>query len=141
MNRDIKFRGKTQYTTPNVWVCGSLISYKNGDYQIVLDDEPKNGEPDKYFVIPETVGQFVGLCDGKEIYEGDVVLRGGVYLSEVKYIKSLTGFGLVKNGKIESDENIIFYFIPSGVEVIGNIHDNPELLTKNKIYSNGKSKY
>ena len=88
-------------------------------------------------VIPETVGQYTGLLDknGKEIYEGDilrcfsktdkaemvVIFEDGEFrmvLTE-KYHAYTTGFG--------------FYAIRNfDKEVIGNIHDNPELLEVEK---------
>lgn len=98
-------------------------------------------------VIPETVGQFTGLLDknGKKIFEGDVIkfhkYRGEPdWVGVVKYehcLYMVTGTMPLAYEKRIGEEP---YFCPfevqlSGIdkntiEVIGNIHDNPELLTK-----------
>lgn len=83
-------------------------------------------------VDPATVGQFTGLLDknGKEIYEGDIVkyignLNGDYFISEVKYDGA--GFSpiafMYELGAI--DDTDCDY---SDLQLIGNIHSNPELL-------------
>lgn len=82
-----------------------------------------------YQVIPETVGQYTGLKDqkGKKIFEGDIV--DGYYFSDED------GYGVVEwnDGAWEingADVSVSFHENICGheIEVIGNIHDNPELL-------------
>jgi uncharacterized phage protein (TIGR01671 family) len=124
--REIKFRAKTKDTKE--WVYGSYvrIDYHNSvDYvdihQIILT----NGH--SYEVIPETIGQYIGLRDKNkiEIYEGDIVThRNGI--QEVTYIEELYAFDMcVTNCVVDQEAGCVN---SDGVEVIGNIFDNPDLL-------------
>lgn len=70
--------------------------------------------------------EYIGMRDesGKEIYEGDILeydTKSGLSKSVVKYQDKLGAF-------VIGDVNLIFEFKP--VKVIGNIYDNPELLSK-----------
>ena len=129
--REIKFRGKRK--DDGEWVHGYYAVIENK--HIIIDDgrfQDAEGTIHRgsYFeVIPETVGQFTGLLDrnGKEIYEGDIVrgiwqvnhkdVREGV----VNYWEKFGLYGLNDNSSLVS-------IVWSGCEVIGNIHENPELL-------------
>lgn len=87
-------------------------------------------------VDPSTVGQFTGLTDknGKRIFEGDILIDNPDNMILTKYemawIDNLTGFllddGLTVFNTIDYLEN--FNSDKLLLEVIGNIHDNPELL-------------
>lgn len=79
-----------------------------------------------YKVDPDTVGQFTGMTarNGKKIFEGDIVevIHEGVY--RCRWDEGNLEFGLI-NG----NESLgIAYVSPFDIAVIGNIHDNPELL-------------
>jgi uncharacterized phage protein (TIGR01671 family) len=130
--REILFRGKVIST--NEWTEGNLAVDNIGTAIITPDATPigKYGR-----VYPETVGQFTGLLDknGTKIFEGDFAVldedvkktfniedgvirygRGGFYVNDFELLNSLNTiatFDGILRGKI-----------------IGNIHDNPELLEK-----------
>jgi len=135
--REIKFRGKR---VDNGWweygyylvvsekhliiSADATISF-NGNYDRMgcfgeISNEG-NGWPCE--VIPKTVGQYTGLKDknGKEIYEGDIVKRTGLGLFEVVF-----------EGDSFLAKNNHYHFLgwagDDEREVIGNIHDNPELM-------------
>lgn len=129
--REILFRGKLHN---GEWSYGNLSVQMNGVAIITPDDTPLG----KYGMVDrESVGQFTGLADknGKRIFEGDVVRvswhaprRDTVYeVYEVVYSKS--GFFTKQNGKLFGQiSNYISPNVNMRCEVIGNIHDNPELL-------------
>ena len=135
--RTIKFRG--QQVHDNDWFEGSLISLENGKSYITQDlrtpqeRNQKTGYTLAHFseVIPETIGQFTGLKDknGKEIYEGDIVN----FKAESPYpFIIMTGVVKYEPCKfyLADDINEIGIHVDNWyeLEVIGNIHDNHELL-------------
>ena len=81
-----------------------------------------------YKVDPETVGQYIGLPDknGKKIFEGNIVAEFGEYAYEVKWDVNTANFYL---WYVAAESYTDFYEVPADrLEIIGNIHDNPELL-------------
>ena len=86
-------------------------------------------------VIPETVGQFTGLLDknGKKIFEGDITEYKGFIKRDYYEIRfgeaSFVHRDIVRQeiGGTPFDD-IEYGMDSSWMEVIGNIHDNPELL-------------
>ena len=88
-----------------------------------------NDSPNMVEIIPETVGQYTGLDDknGVKIFEGDVVRSNDTAIGHVIYEESGTAFEL-----LFYDDTDCFglgqCYISEELEVIGNIHDNPELL-------------
>lgn len=121
--REILFRGKRKDN--GEWVDGSLQCFKGVS---IFDRDIKN------FVVvhPETVGQYTGLTDknGKKIFEGDIVnckTRNYKFVSfAVEWYQRDCRYtiGRGKNGELQN------YVMSSDFEyeIIGNIHDNPELL-------------
>ena len=139
--REILFRGKR--IDNGEWVFGSLLAWRDGDTDICCHNSDNNGEMDKVIVRPETVGQFTGLTDknGKKVFEGDI-LKFTDENADYEWIGKVEfgnpnaeynwGFQLVyiKGTKPNTDILLWFDMEETGAysEVIGNIHDNPELL-------------
>jgi len=116
--RTIKFRGRTDYGR---WVYGDLRQGSTGNMEISRRLEDKHY---CYAVERDTVGQFTGLKDksGTEIYEGDIIRYSKQNVAKVVWSTSMAKFMAIDN--IRS-----FGGLNDGVgEIIGNIHDNPELM-------------
>lgn len=123
--REILFRGKREAN--GQWVFGSLIVWPDGDTEICRQMPDRKDEMGKVCVRSDTVGQYTGLTDknGKKIFEGDIV-RNGDYTMIVVWYDFHAAFMLafrVDGEYFEAISNSHIY-----LEVIGNIHDNPELL-------------
>lgn len=125
--REILFRGKRKDN--GEFVYGNLFIPDKPDTptQICIGT---NVVRITYDVVPETVGQYTGLTDknGKKIFEGDILKFidsdcEGIYL---KVVFKDCAFLLDDNGIIP--ENLLPSYSWLGLEVIGNIHDNPDLL-------------
>ena len=143
--REILFRG--QRVDTKEWVYGLLWKKKYNHNKIFISYFPdEDDHEDAVVVSSETVGQFTGLTDknGKRIFEGDVVkgeflwsdIVGQVVWGEYSHSKcdeySCEHYGLyvkpireVKNNRYENTGWDLYSM--DMVEVIGNIHDNPEL--------------
>jgi uncharacterized phage protein (TIGR01671 family) len=121
--REILFRG--QRCDNGEWIFGFLVSENNiGNW---VECHP---------VIPTTVGQFTGLTDmnGKKIFEGDFVKEQDVVHNGEIQIPGHIFSVVMRKGcwcviPIYDTEEWDFLngYLPF-LEVIGNIHDNPELL-------------
>lgn len=125
--RTIKFRGKT---TNGEWVYGH---YSTGGFIHTDGTETVRHiiHADMLYDVDEnTVGQFTGLYDknGKEIYEGDIMNNPtSENVGVIQWNSVLCQFQLSwQNMPTAAD---IFFMVENGSFVIGNIHDNPELLT------------
>lgn len=140
MNRVIKFRGKR---LDNGEWCYGYYTYCNNTHTIQWVNE--DGAPWWADVDPATVGQYTELSDsnGKEIYEGDIITVKGNYPRVVLWDKVSWAlmpceyfydkYFWVMN--LQHPGNDWWEEFADEMEVVGNIHDNPELL-KCKYYGN-----
>lgn len=140
--REILFRGKQN---GGEWVEGCLL----------FDEERNEAFIAEYFeyrsayireVIPETLGQYIGLTDknGKKVFEGDIVQTKTKFRGRIKTFRFVIKYGkyipLEYCRECYSQYKTIGFYAFDGekdfqlgscsevIEVIGNIHDNPELL-------------
>lgn len=130
MNREIKFRGKR--INNGEWVQGSLHVGDRCWIAVKSKDENLDLQPFRpYEVITETVGQYTGLKDknGIEICDGDIVAWDDDLFNLTR--KELVTWSKYGAFIIGSQCNNLLHHIVSNkpnVKVIGNIHDDPELL-------------
>lgn len=148
--REILFRGQTRRKGEKVymgtgkpvdgnWVYGG-ITQGTGDFSVMYSYDPV----EKHVVYTDTIGQFTGLTDknGKKIFEGDIVVSKysngeiccigdvqfdfgvfGVEWSHNKKNRGMVGSFGQKHNLRKFDDGFA-----KNVEIVGNIHDNPELL-------------
>ena len=140
MNREILFRGQTRRRGEKVrmdgspvdgnWVYGGIFP-GIGDFSIIYSSHPV----EKHVVYTDTVGQYTGLTDknGKRIFKGDVVKtskygkddgRGHNFSGPDTFRVDYEDGGYCLRNRWRR-----FNLRPDvDVEVIGNVHDNPELI-------------
>ena len=120
--REILFRGKR--TDNGKWVEGFYLYTNENTQPVIIDMECCSN-----VIIPETVGQYIGVTDknGRKIFEGDIVEYGGTH-HQVVFEKRCGNayFGIVMS-EIET-WGFSNATPANGMEVIGNIHDNPEMI-------------
>ena len=136
--RAIRFRGKN---AGGEWLYGSVIideyersDGKNFNVAFIAEGLPCMEQPNDMWtarmqrVEPSTVGQFTTLRDknGKEIYEGDILKVGEEKtLIEVRFVRGV--FAFLWNGDLD-DEFPCNAPTQEWAEIVGNIHDNPEMI-------------
>lgn len=129
MNRKILFRGKcvSDSKYAGEWVTGGYVPLseditpnKEGLIMRFLGGNTTI----TYHVDPDTVGQFTNMKDkhGNKVFEGDIVEYGrSLYVCE--FVEGGFAFRDI------SDDRLTLNAILIKAEVIGNIHNNPELLS------------
>ena len=128
--REIKFRGKD---FKNNWLFGSLIQYRDSTQIGYLSYADSMTFVN---VNKKTIGQFTGLTDknGVEIYEGDFLKRIITAGDGEKHISTdivkFSGASFCTYALSDKNDSGLYLVNWSGheIEVVGNIHDNPELL-------------
>ena len=132
--RKILFRGKT--VLGGAWVCGDL-THTTVDKRPMIRVHGENCARN-YMVDPATVGQYTGLKDrnGVRIFEGDVIKTHSGIVGLIAFGNHYDDeFGFCSNGwffagrdEVGDDCTLSLTDEWSSHMVIGNIHDNPELL-------------
>lgn len=140
--REILFRGQTRRKgekvdmggkpLPSNWVYGGVFHQndRGGSFSIIYSYDPI----EKYPVYADTVGQYTGLTDknGEKIFEGDILS----YTNEdgeknlITVVFDECAFLIDDSGIVDSD--LLTSCICLGIEVVGNIYDNSELLKVSK---------
>ncbi|MDE6796881.1 MAG: YopX family protein [Ruminococcus sp.] len=136
--REILFRGKRKDN--GNWIEGSLLNFRENTYIIphnsahFYDDiETLALNVESFEVLPETLGEYTGLTDmnGKKIFEGDIIQeeygsrnQKNIKKFEVYWDREYAGFYPIYDHEHPAGYSVEAQYS----EVIGNIHDNPELL-------------
>ena len=142
--REILFRGKRKDN--GEWVYGYYEFYNGGHYiNIQIDRVNSGGYPIREFIEidPSTVGQYTGLtANGTKIFEDDIVKCTDTFSDYELFIAVVMfgnpkgeynwGFQLNRISGANANTDILLWVdveeTGAFIEIIGNIHDNPELL-------------
>lgn len=124
--REIIFRGKNDFT--NEWYYGYLMN--KPQYGLCIEFVDEKDVQNNIVVNPNTIGQFTGLTDknGQRIFEDDIVMKR-TYNGK-KPMRVVFSFGCFHCGfgGGSSTASHPYTLDDRQIEVIGNIHDNPDLL-------------
>ena len=139
--RKILFRGRDYKRR---WREGNLIvtyikntSQKGAAPYVSCVIIGQNFAYEEYEVDPETIGQlaFPATKDHPDIWEGDIIKDKDGYRMLVKFEPYIHAFSMIVRSKNRGisfenlDEGYLhFRFKKHGAKVVGNIHDNPELI-------------
>lgn len=129
--REILFRGKgNKKYNDGDWYYGVPIQCDDGDWQICTNCSKRT-------VVAETIGEYTGLTDknGTRIFEGDIIKCISRFdAKDMVVIFETAEFHLVDCQRYKNYTECCGYkyFGTLETEVIGNIHDNPELLRGDK---------
>ena len=134
--REILFRGKR--VDNGEWVYGYYVRYEHmGNVKHIIVTDWAQVYVNSYYVIPETVGQDTGLKDkkGKKIFEGDILNLKYPRDRRYKVVAKVINGQEISAMVLKFDNNFTTEEFPlykisaeNNLEVIGNIHDNPELM-------------
>jgi uncharacterized phage protein (TIGR01671 family) len=147
MNREIKFRGKRVHD--GEWAYGFYWHNIQDDRHLIIKSEKVEMMVSGQWqvnnnVLPESVGQLTGLKDknGVEIYEGDVIIGTAILTDSYGYDSKFNINGVVQYNEehsswtftdnvkhpVENYFSFLWQIDADTIQIIGNIHGNPELL-------------
>ena len=133
MKNRYSFRGKK--VRDGEWVVGNLLYPDSINEFFVIPVRHPYIDPYMFIVKPQTIGQCTGLKDmhGNLIFEGDILKlhgEGAKKFSEVHRIFWFKDRWALRAYKAGDSVRRVSWVIDKGknTEIIGNIHDNPELL-------------
>jgi len=142
--KDIKFRAKKNNKYGD-WVYGGGIL--TIDKKSIMLSSDKNGRSSIYFIVYETIGQYIGRKDANDnfIFSTDIV---NVYDNSMEYFPNednggenfiikwwdeMCGFGLWNiqtKDWWKGDINPFSYLSQDEIKIIGNVIDNSELIKR-----------
>ena len=131
--REILCKGKR--VDNGEWVEGYYVTIGEKYHYILtgkLDITQGYPEFEHFSIVSETAGRFTGLTDknGTKIFEGDIIRAKWVHLNITDTVVGIVKF--IDAAFVLETKNEYLFFEDNifGIEceVIGNIHDNPELL-------------
>ena len=133
--REVIFRGKR--ADSGEWVEGDVLQTKYHSGHIEYQIMPTTPISSAYPVLPETVGQYTGLTDknGKRIFEGDICkfkrfndVHIGKVVLNVTTASFIMWYQPIVGAYGEKATQKMLLSVCDNIEVVGNIHDNPELM-------------
>jgi uncharacterized phage protein (TIGR01671 family) len=139
--RELKFRGKlSKDIRPiygNQWRYGTPVFYESGEVCIFPMFSEYGHEATEIYrrdkVDPETLDQYTGRKDSyrKEIYESDII-QDNLGIGYIEYVTDYAAFRVnYGNGECKWFYSYLDDELKT-IKVIGNIHENPELLKEEK---------
>lgn len=117
--------------------------FENGAIGVYNVGEIEPGRNEVARELSGPIEQFTGLLDknGKEIYESDILeLNSGFFVGAIRYKTGRTAPEAINVGQwtlwrnsrdfLNGEQELFNLWVSEDVEIIGNIHTNPELLEK-----------
>ena len=134
MNREVEFRGRAP---EGRWAYGYLLRFetKGEPSASILESSRDYWAANDTPVDPKTVGEWTGLKNknGTKIFEGDITEHKGRMWVIIWHVETASFWAeLISVDEEKESLRLGHYFeVTTWGEVIGNIHENPHLLTQN----------